>query len=59
VLILASHDRYELEKKLNPVKKKFTFGGQEVVIETGKQKLQYSLPLLAAKTQNLVRTFSL
>lgn len=54
MLILASHDRYELEKKLNPVKKKFTFGGQEVVIETGKIARQTSAAVLVTMAETTV-----
>jgi polyribonucleotide nucleotidyltransferase len=47
-------NRYELEKKLNPVKKKFTFGGQEVVIETGKIARQTSAAVVVTMAETTV-----
>jgi polyribonucleotide nucleotidyltransferase len=43
-----------LEKKLNPVKKKFTFGGQEVVIETGKIARQTSAAVVVTMAETTV-----
>ena len=52
--MFAAHDRYELEKKLNPVKKKFTYGDQEVVIETGKIARQTSAAVLVTMAETTV-----
>jgi len=43
-----------LEKNLNPVKKKFTYGDQEVVIETGKIARQTSAAVLVTMAETTV-----
>jgi polyribonucleotide nucleotidyltransferase len=54
VLIAAAQNGYETEKKLNPIKKKFTFGGQEVVIETGKIARQTSAAVVVTMAETTV-----
>jgi polyribonucleotide nucleotidyltransferase len=54
VLIAGAQNSYELEKKLNPIKKKFIFGGQEVVIETGKIARQASAAVVVTMAETTV-----
>ncbi|MFT4798245.1 MAG: polyribonucleotide nucleotidyltransferase [Candidatus Azotimanducaceae bacterium] len=54
MLIAAAQNGYETEKKLNPIKKKFTFGGQEVVIETGKIARQTSAAVVVTMAETTV-----
>tara|TARA_R110002072_G_scaffold98034_3_gene215868 strand:- start:2878 stop:5049 length:2172 start_codon:yes stop_codon:yes gene_type:complete len=54
VLIPGAQNRYVLEKKLTHIKKKFTYGGQEVVIETGKIARQTSAAVVVTMAETTV-----